>query len=54
MKRTISEIIEASNTTHSATAAAAKLNIKYSTYKKYAESLGVGKLINQEKVFQNL
>ena len=43
MKRTISEIIEASNTTHSATAAAAKLNIKYSTYKKYAESLGVWK-----------
>ena len=43
MKRTVAEIKDASETTQSATAAAAKLNIKYATYKKYAEALGIWK-----------
>jgi hypothetical protein len=41
MKRTKEEIIEASKTTNSATAAASKLNIKYGTYKKYAKLFDV-------------
>jgi hypothetical protein len=43
MKRTDEEIINAAMTTTSASAAAAKLNLKYSTYKKYATLLGVFK-----------
>jgi hypothetical protein len=43
MKRTKEQIIEASETTNSAAAAAAKLQIKYDTYKKYAKHFGVWK-----------